>query len=180
MLSTWVGGTIHGRDCKTKQNVRVRAISVEKVLHGIRTSAASKSTTLFSDTYEAASGKVYEDFLAANFNRVATDSSVGILHGLSRCHIKLPAMPRTSHHLTLKLPFPQRPASVQTGAADGIDCSRHICQRYCLPSYLHFLDGPSRNFSKLCRPVKRHSSPVGVKARSNSEPANDKLTSHLA
>jgi hypothetical protein len=34
------GGTIHGRGGKAKQNVRVRGISVEKVLPGVRINAA--------------------------------------------------------------------------------------------------------------------------------------------
>jgi len=114
--------------------------------------------------------KAYKDFLAANFNCVATYSGIGILHRFSRCHIELPAMPRASDHLALQLPFSQRAAAVQAGAADRVHCPRDVGQCDCLPLHLHFLDRPRRNFSKCCCPLKSHSSPNDDSFRTAGSP----------
>jgi hypothetical protein len=114
--------------------------------------------------------KAYKDFLAANFNRVATYPGIGILHRFSRCHIELPTMPRASHHLALQLPFSQRTASVQAGAADRVHCPGDVGQCDCLSLHLHFLDRPRRNFSKCCCPLKSHSSPNDDSFRTAASP----------
>src|SRR6516164_3082266 len=87
---------------------------------------------------------------------VAIRAYRGVLHCLSRGHIVLPAMPRTSYHLALQQPFSQGPPSVQTRVIYGINGSADVRERNRLAFDMQLPHRSRRHLTHFHRPNKSH------------------------
>jgi len=65
-----------------------------------------------------ASANVDEDFVAAQFDRVALDAARRLLRQFAGCDVVLPAVPWTTYHRAVKLTITQRPTVMQTYTTD--------------------------------------------------------------
>jgi hypothetical protein len=92
---------------------------------------------------------IYEDLIAANFDRVAGRSDGRVRYHVTGSHVELPAMPGAGDDLAVEFPFTQGASPMHAYVIDGKELAFDIGYRDRRSTHLEFVNGAWRNLACL-------------------------------
>lgn len=105
-----------------------------------------------------ASAKVDEDLIPTQFNGIALHPVGRLLHHFAGCDVVLPAVPRTTYHRAVELPFAERPAVMQAYTIDCKQLTINVGYGYGLPADRDLADLARGDFVDFGCALECHSS----------------------
>jgi hypothetical protein len=102
------------------------------------------------------SRNIDENFVSADFRRVAGHAHARVLDHLPGGYVVLPTVPGTGNNFILERPLAQRPSPMQARVVDSVELTGHIGERHGFARHVDLVNGARWHFGQYSGAYKRH------------------------